>query len=139
MKDVAAKVAEGERLPLPTDANANETETETEPPDAEASGAKLFARGVETHAAGAPKLSEVIDRCFRADPAERPTMTRVLQTLRKCAATRRRRNSTRARRRRSGEGSPPPPCRTCPRSEPRSANRRREATESVRRTNFRSG
>ena len=83
MKDVAAKVAEGERLPLPTDANANETETETEPPDAEASGAKLFARGVETHAAGAPKLSEVIDRCFRADPAERPTMTRVLQTLRK--------------------------------------------------------
>ena len=69
MRDVAAKVTAGERLPLPGGEGA------TAAAGAEAGWDGSFAQ-IDT-------LAATIERCFRKDPNERPSMTRVLHLLRK--------------------------------------------------------
>ena len=65
MRDVAAKVTAGERLPLPGREGA----------------------AWDGSFAQADALAVTIERCFRTDPNERPSMTRVLHLLRKMRRT----------------------------------------------------
>ena len=109
MRAVAKKVAAGERLPLDAlrSADTRVSANEHRSPDDPENGIPSFA-----FAGNTARYAELIELCFSTDPSARPSMTRALRALRKCAGTRPPRSSRSSRSRIRGQGSRRSRCRT---------------------------